>query len=399
MTPSRRHFIGTTALGSLVASALAGTEAPMPKRTLGRTSAQVSILAFGCGSRFLQYKEGEGIAALNHALDLGVTYVDTAYGYGDGLSETRVGKVIATRRAQVWLTTKVQDRSADGAMRILEGSLKRLQTDHLDLIHIHSLSERSDLAKIEALDGVLKLLYKLRDQKVTRAIGITSHTDPAVLKMALERNDFDCTQMALNAARAGMAPPTGGFGMTKLAHGFETIALPVAVRKNMGIIAMKVFAQEGLVGAASPEQLLRYSLSLPVTAAVVGMPKIEFVDTNIGIAKAFRPMPAAEMKELSDRLAVDHKARLDRYFYRHVDCSVSDEQCGREFIGWTMRARRAEIHPEAPVELLPPSQAAIAEESATPNTCARRPNRFRSSRSAGAAPIPAESQCDQRSSR
>ena len=86
--------------------------------------------------------------------------------------------------------------------------------------------------------------------------------------------------------------------MTKLAHGFETIALPVAVRKNMGIIAMKVFAQEGLVGAASPEQLLRYSLSLPVTAAVVGMPKIEFVDTNIGIAKAFRPMPAAEMREL-----------------------------------------------------------------------------------------------------
>ena len=94
----------------------------MPKRTLGRTGAQVSILAFGCGSRFLQYKEDQGIAALNRALDQGITYVDTAYGYGDGLSETRVGKVMATRRAQVWLTTKVQDRSADGAMRILEGS-------------------------------------------------------------------------------------------------------------------------------------------------------------------------------------------------------------------------------------------------------------------------------------
>lgn len=320
MTPSRRHFLRTTALGSLAASVGAGAEAPMPKRTLGRTGGQVSILAFGCGSRFLQYKEDEGIAALNRALDLGITYVDTAYGYGNGLSETRVGKVMATRRAQVWLTTKVQDRSAEGAMRILEGSLKRLQTDHLDLIHIHSLSDENDLAKIEAPDGVLKLLYKLRDQKVTRAIGITSHTDPAVLKTALERNDFDCTQMALNAARAGMATPAGGFGMTKLARGFETIALPVAVRKNMGIIAMKVFAQEGLVGAAKPEQLLRYSMSLPVTAAVVGMPKIEFVDANIAIAKAFRPMPAAEMKDLSDRLAVDHKARLDGYFSRHVDC-------------------------------------------------------------------------------
>src|SRR5271163_2737796 len=222
MTHSRRDFLRTTAVGSLAASSWAGTEAPMPKRTLGKTGAQVSILAFGCGSRFLQYKdEATAIAALNRALDLGITYVDTAYGYGDGLSETRVGKVMATRRAEVWLTTKVQDRSGDGAMRILEGSLKRLETDHLDLIHIHSLSDANDLAQIEAPNGVLKRLYQLRDQRVTRAIGITSHTDPAVLKTALERNDFDCTQMVLNAARAGMASPTGGFGMTKLAHGFE----------------------------------------------------------------------------------------------------------------------------------------------------------------------------------
>ena len=128
MKRSRRHFIRTTALGSLAASAWAGAEAPMPTRTLGKTGARVSILAFGCGSRFLQYKdEAAAIAALNRALDLGITYVDTAYGYGEGLSETRVGKVMATRRAQVWLTTKVQDRSGDGAMRILEGSLKRLR--------------------------------------------------------------------------------------------------------------------------------------------------------------------------------------------------------------------------------------------------------------------------------
>jgi uncharacterized protein len=321
MKPSRRHFIRTTALGSLAASAMVAADAPMPTRILGRTGARVSILAFGCGSRFLQYKdEAAAIAALNRALDQGITYVDTAYSYGDGLSETRVGKVMATRRGQVWLTTKVQERSSDGAMRILEGSLKRLQTDHLDLIHIHGLTDENDLARIEAPDGVLKRLYQLREQKVTRAIGITSHTDPAVLKHALEHNDFDCTQMALNAARAGMAPPNGGFGMTKLEHGFETVALPVAVRKNMGIIAMKVFAQEGLVGVATPEQLLRYSLSLPVSAAVAGMPKMEFIDTNIAIAKAFRPMAAAEMKELSDRLAVDHKARLDRYFSNHVDC-------------------------------------------------------------------------------
>jgi hypothetical protein len=292
----------------------------MPTRTLGRTGAKVSILAFGCGSRFLQYPDDEQAdAALNRALDHGITYVDTAYGYGDGVSETRVGKVMKTRRGEVWLATKVLKRNGDEAMRILEGSLKRLQTDHLDLIHIHSLGTAEDLAQIEAPDGVLKRLYQLRDQKVTRAIGITCHTDPAVLKSALEHNDFDCTQMALNAARAGMARPDGGFGMTPLEQSFETIALPVAKRKNMGVIAMKVFAQEGLSGKAPAETLIRYSLSLPVTAVVIGMPSLHFIDDNIAIAKRFEPMPPDQMRELSGRLALDHKARLDEFFAGHVD--------------------------------------------------------------------------------
>ena len=117
-----------------------------------------------------------------------------------------------TERNRVWLATKVLPRNGDEAMRIIDGSLKRLQTDHLDLIHIHSLSTADDLAKIEARDGVLPRLYRLRDEKVTRAVGITSHTDPVVLKTALERHDFDCTQMALNAAPAGMARPDGSFG-------------------------------------------------------------------------------------------------------------------------------------------------------------------------------------------
>jgi len=173
---------------------------------------------------------------------------------------------------------------------------------------------------VEAPTGVLKRLYQLRDQKVTRAIGITSHTDPDVLKAALERNDFDCTQMALNAARAGMARPDGGFGITPLANSFEQIALPVANRKKMGVIAMKIFAQEGLSGKAPAEKLIRYSLSLPVSAVVIGMPKLEFIDENIATVKRFEPLPPAEMKKLSSELSMQHKARLDRFFCDHVDC-------------------------------------------------------------------------------
>src|SRR5271169_6083863 len=123
----------------------------LPTRTLGRTGANVSILAFGCGSRFLAYQdETEALAILNQAIDQGITYLDTAYSYGDGKSETRVGKVMATRRKEVWLATKIPDRTRDAFLKRLEGSLKRLQVDQVDLVHIHGLGQADDLAKIEA---------------------------------------------------------------------------------------------------------------------------------------------------------------------------------------------------------------------------------------------------------
>src|SRR5947209_2513166 len=170
MSISRRSVLGSTIAASPLIAGGTGDGSGMPKRTLGRTGAQVSILAFGCGSRFLAYKDkNKAVAALNRAIDQGITYVDTAYGYGDGKSETWVGDVMKTRRKEVWLATKINKRNGDEAMRILEGSLKRLQTDHLDLIHIHSMTTEADLASAEAPDGVLKVLLRLRDQKVTRA--------------------------------------------------------------------------------------------------------------------------------------------------------------------------------------------------------------------------------------
>jgi len=319
MNLSRRAFLGTAALTGVAARAAADA---MPTRVLGRTGARVSILAMGGGSRFLMYKdEDKALEALNRAFDLGISYMDTAYSYGDGRSEERVGKVMKTRRKGIFLATKINKRKGDEAQRVLEGSLKRLQTDHLDLIHVHGLTDEQDLAEIEAPDGVLNVLLKLRDQKVTRFIGITSHTDPTVLKTALERHDFNCTQMALNAARAGMKNGTPNMVPNEaLKTSFEEVALPVARAKNMGVIAMKVFAQEALVGQAPPEKLLYYAMSLPgVTLAVAGMPKFELIDQNVALAKAFKPLPAAEMKQLSGVLAERNKVALDRFFSRHVD--------------------------------------------------------------------------------
>lgn len=322
MELSRRQFLQASAVGAVVAPSLgAGAAAKLPVRPFGKTGLEVSILGFGSGSRFLMYQDEEqALEALGHALDLGITYIDTAHSYGGGKSEERIGKLMGARRGQVTLATKLSARKADDARRQIELSLKRLRTDRLDVLHIHALSGPEDLAAIEAPDGVLKALYEARDQKVTRAIGITCHAAPAALKVALERHDFDCTQMALNAARARMAEGKGGMKATLMPEGgFEELALPVAVRKGMGVIAMKVFGQDQIVGAAPIDKLLAYALSLPVSLASLGMPKPEFIEGNIQLAHAFTPMPEAERRRLTESIAAERKVALASFFRHHVD--------------------------------------------------------------------------------
>lgn len=320
MDLSRRQFMHAAAGTALIAPAL-GAATTLPTRTLGRTGIEVSILGFGSGSRFLMYEqEDKALEALSRALDLGISYIDTAHSYGDGKSEERIGKLMPQRRKHVTLATKLSARTADGARRQIEKSLKRLQTDHLDVLHVHALAGPDDLAAIEKPDGVLKALYEAREQKVTRAIGITCHAAPEALKTALERHDFDCTQMALNAAMARMADGKGGMKATPMATGgFEELALPVAVRKQMGVIAMKVFGQEQIIGVAPIEKLLRYSLSLPVSLASLGMPRREFIETNIELARAFVPMAEPERRRLTESIAAERKVSLARFFQDHLD--------------------------------------------------------------------------------
>lgn len=314
---SRRKFLERLGLGTAAGASLSlfknaaaapTSGAALPSRTLGRTGAKVSILAFGCGSRFLMYEsEDAAQAALNRAIDLGITYLDTAYAYGDGKSESRVGQVMATRRKEVWLATKIPDRTRDGFLRRLEGSLKRLQTDHVDLVHMHSLGQADDLAKIEAPNGAMKGALEAREQKIARFIGMTSHTNGEVMAQAIQRNDLDCVQMALNASRNGR---------------FEELALPQAKKKNLGIIAMKVTGQEFLLGSGSGKaemkSLLRYSMSLPVTTAVVGMPRLEMLEHNVEIARSFSPLHDEEMDLLRKELTPSRDG-LEKRLVGHLD--------------------------------------------------------------------------------
>jgi len=280
----------------------------LPQRTLGRTGRSVSILAFGCGSRFLLYPEQQASAVLHQAIDSGINYFDTAVNYGNGESERRVGRVMATRRNDVFLATKIPGRSRtrDAALKEVEESLKRLQTDHVDLVHLHSLTDAADLATIEAKDGALKALYELREQKVARFIGMSSHTDGAVMAQAIERNDLDCVQLAMNPARAAR---------------FEELALPAANKKNLGVILMKVTGQDRLLvdGGADAAALLHYAWSLPVSTVVCGMPKLEFLQANVASARAYAaPLPASEMERLRQQLA-GRKVVLERFFAHHHD--------------------------------------------------------------------------------
>jgi aryl-alcohol dehydrogenase-like predicted oxidoreductase len=321
MEISRRSFLVSAALSAVAAEIDAQTG--MPMRMLGQTGQRVSLLAFGGGSRFLAYKDRDkGLAALDQALKGGVNYVDTAASYGDGQSEQWIGEFLKTHKKDFFLVTKIGgNRTYDDAMRIIERSLKNLGVSQVDLMHIHALGDEKDLAAIEAPDGQLKAMHRAKEQKMTRFIGVTCHQNPQVLKTALERHDFDSTQMALNVAQIGAAVPSNkpGEGMTG-ASGFEAVAMPVAVRKKMGLTAMKVFAQEKLLGQAPPEILLRYAMTLPVAATTVGMPELSHVEFNLAVAKRFRPLSNEEMKSLPAGVSNKMRASIDRFFADHVDC-------------------------------------------------------------------------------
>ncbi len=279
-------------LGPLEAFARASTpEAAMATRPLGQTGHQVRLFSLG-GQATLETAgtEEESTAIINRALDLGVNYVDTAAWYGDGTSEKYIGGVMKTRRKEVFLASKTHDRSYDGAMRLLERSLKNLQTDHLDLWQLHNVRTQEDLDKIFAANGTIKALEKARDEKMVRFLGITGHRDPFILRKGIEQYPFDSILMALNAADKHRAS-------------FIDNLLPVAVEKKMSIVGMKVPARGRIFqkdGITSMKQAMGYVLTLPVSTIIVGISHVKELEENIKIAREFTPYSGTEMAQLEE---------------------------------------------------------------------------------------------------
>jgi aryl-alcohol dehydrogenase-like predicted oxidoreductase len=331
---SRREFLKSTGAltGALMvlgaprrALGASQSQSPsLPKRRLGKTGEMVSCIGFGSGTRFCSIQDEDAAQALlERAFDLGITYFDTAGSYTrrplERLSEKRLGEFSKKRRKDVFLATKIDPRDRDGALRSVEASLTFLQTDYLDLIQIHSLSDLNDLDRIGSANGVLAAIQRLRDQQTSRFIGITGHNDGAAMTEALRRHDFDTVLMSLNAAQS--ANPVAQRKMEPI-PAFEQSALPLALQKNMGILSMKVMGQGMLVGngsgRASSSELLQFNLSQPVASVVIGCEQIARLEENVQAAMHFTPMSESNKQKLQERVAPSRSA-WENFLRSHVD--------------------------------------------------------------------------------
>jgi len=326
---SRRDFLKSTAAlmalgtadGALGASP---SQSALPKRPLGKTGEMVSCIGFGSGTRFCSIQDEDAAQALlERAFSLGINYFDTAGSYTrrplERLSENRLGEFSKQRRKDIFLATKIDPRDRDGALRSVETSLKFLQTDYLDLIQIHSLSDLNDLDRIGSANGVLAAIQQLKDQKASRFIGITGHNDGAAMTEAVRRHDFDTVLIALNAAQS--ANPIAARKMVAI-PAFEQSALPAALQKNMGILSMKVMGQGMLVGnstgRASPSELLQFNLSQPVACVVIGCEQMAPLEQNIQAALNFTPMSESGKQKLQEKVAPSRSA-WQRFLQSHDD--------------------------------------------------------------------------------
>jgi uncharacterized protein len=325
-TWTRRRFLGATAgLAALpVADAAAAQTAKIPRRPLGQLGWQVSVLGLGGGSQFLAAAktDDDAIALLNTAIDGGINYLDSAWGYGSGKSLAYYGLVVPKRRKEVFVTSKTQKRKRDEALRELESSLKNLRIDQLDLMQIHLIQPDEDIELLLGKDGVYQALLEMKQQKVVRAIGITGHLAAVNMSKLIPQMDgMDTVLCPVNPYKDSRHYLKTKENDNPNGH-FEQLVLPAARKRGLGIIAMKVMAQGELIGEEAGKttagNLLRYALSEPgVCTAIVGPGSMEFLKQNLQTAQHYTPLSDEERRKLSLHLSgAEHRFAYQDPGYR-----------------------------------------------------------------------------------
>ncbi len=278
----------------------------MEKRILGKTGLEVSLLGYG-GFHLIEIPADEADKLLNHYLDNGGNYIETAASYGNGESEEKIGSVIAKNRNKIVLASKTGVRDAEGAMAEIDRSLKNLQTDYLDIIFMHGVTKEEDLAKILSPDGALEAAKEAKRMGKVKHIGITSHGIPDTLIKALKTDNFELMMTHFNYFDR--------FNFPKL----ENELLSLVQEKNIGTICMKPLA-DGFLWE-SVDEAFRYAFSLPVDMVVTGMNTMEMLEMDLKLANQFNPMTDVEKLELFATAK-----ELGNYVCRQCEqCKVSDK--------------------------------------------------------------------------
>lgn len=311
---------GPRGLAESLAQESAAATGEIPKRALGRTGVRVSALCFGGAHWGRNENEAEAIRILHEALDAGVNFLDNAWEYNGGRSEELMGKALQGRRQQVILMTKVCSHGRDKkvALQQLDDSLRRLKTDYLDLWQIHEVVYQDDPDRHFVPGGAADALLEAKRQGKVRFIGFTGHKDPSIhLKMLAHDFPFDTCQMPLNV-----------FDGTY--RSFEQEVLPVLNQRGIAPIGMKSLSgnaepiKEGIV---TPEEAIRYVLSLPIASLVSGIDSRQVLQQNLDIARRYTPMTAADMQSLRTRVA---RYAIDGRYELFKSSNRYDGRIGRE---------------------------------------------------------------------
>jgi aryl-alcohol dehydrogenase-like predicted oxidoreductase len=314
---SRRRFLAASAavagagLSGLGAGSVSAAERkeilarPMPQRPFGRTGLKVGVITMGTHPVGRIKDEKTAVGVIRRAIDLGVTYLDTAPSYSKHRAERWVGKAAKGRRDGVLIGTKSYVATKKGALAELEKSLKALGTDHVDVFQIHAVGNAGDRdRKLDAEKGTLAAAIQAKKDGKCRFIGVTGHADPRVMASCLDTFAFDTILVPVNCA-------------DPLHQSFVKHTLPKAKAKRVAVIAMKVFAAGKLVAGKEPRaavaECVRYALSQDIATASVGARSIAELEADVLAAKSFAALSAKQQAALTRRQAPHPGKSLEWY--------------------------------------------------------------------------------------
>jgi predicted aldo/keto reductase-like oxidoreductase len=275
------------------------SDQPIPRRPLGRTGEKVSMVGIGgyhIGAPSID--EQEGIRIIRTALDTGINFLDNCWDYNDGESEVRMGKALRDGyRQKAFLMTKIDGRTKAAAAQQIEQSLKRLQTDHIDLLQFHEVIRENDPERIFAKGGGMEAALEARKQGKIRFIGFTGHKSPDIHNKMLETAfaydfRFDTVQMPLNVMDAHF-------------ESFEKKTLPILVKHEIGVLGMKPMGDKIILQSktATPVECLHYAMNLPTSVVITGCDSMKILQQAIDAARTFKPLSNAELAGLLAKTA------------------------------------------------------------------------------------------------